>query len=97
MRRTLQPLTLAAALLALPLAVQAQQAAPQTTPTVPRPALQQRTTLERRAPIAAPLGVPLHINSPVSPPYCDCAYRNLGGQPMRSAELLDHMAGTGAQ
>ena len=95
MRRTMKPIMLGAVLFALPIAALAQTAAPQTTPVPPRPAMQQRTMLERRAPIAAPFGVPVHINAPVAPPYCDCAYRNLGGQPMRSAEALDRMDGMG--
>jgi hypothetical protein len=54
---------------------------------------QGRPTIERRAqrppprPLFTIFGLPVVINTPVPPPYCNCAFRTVGGQPASGQDV----------
>lgn len=92
MRRTFGVVA-AAVLLAVPAAVMAQEGpAPTVTPRPARPPLQQSTTRPGNAPLFTLFGLPVRVAAPVGPPYCNCAYRDYAGEPMRSRTLVDSEA-----
>ena len=60
----------------------------------PVPIPPDRPTMEQSAPQPGPkplfslFGLPVVVNAPVAPPYCNCAMQNFGGQPARSRDAV---------
>lgn len=66
------------------------QPTPAKTPSGPHagPSFTQLQQEPPPAPLFSALGVPFGVNAPVRAPYCNCAFRDFGGQPMTGRDAI---------
>jgi hypothetical protein len=79
-------MTIAALLISLPFAAQAQQAPPPAQQQPPQKA--QEAAKPQQAPTVRVYGVTIKPDAPVSPSYAGTAYRTLGGQPETGQDAI---------
>jgi hypothetical protein len=95
MRRVLTYPVIAVLLLAATTPAGAQQTPTPGTGKPSGPAMEQRSTQPRGKPLFTIFGIPVWLNTPVAPPYCNCITDNAQGSPVRSRNGVGRAAGIG--